>query len=161
MVFRELQSLQRTLPDKIVAFERQRLLNLIDSKIKRREIEIAIGFAEELFKKEVQYALIRRTRLLIKCSAMLWKIIMVLIGGFFVFTVLTVLNIRPFCSLTAGAVALGSIVSGLIVDRFLAKRLAKAAEIIMEIYETRREAFVERVLTNGLEYIDSEDWLRA
>ncbi|MDA8241903.1 MAG: hypothetical protein M0Z67_16250 [Nitrospiraceae bacterium] len=67
MVFRELQSLQRTLPDKIAAFERQRLLNLIDSNIKRREIERAMGFAEELFKKEIQFALISRTRLLIKC----------------------------------------------------------------------------------------------
>ncbi|MGE5300828.1 MAG: hypothetical protein ACM3MB_07675 [Acidobacteriota bacterium] len=30
----------------MVAFERQRLLNLIDSKIKRREIERALGFAK-------------------------------------------------------------------------------------------------------------------
>jgi uncharacterized membrane-anchored protein YitT (DUF2179 family) len=92
---------------------------------------------------------------------MLWKIIMVLLAGFFVFTVLTVLNIRPFCSLTAQAVALSGIVSGLVVDRFLAKRLAIAAEIIMDVYETRREAFVKRVLTNGAAYLDSEDWLRG
>ena len=161
LVFKELQSLQRTLPDKILAFERQRLRNLIDSKIRRREIESAMGFAEELFKREVQYALIRRTRLLIKCTAVLWKIIVVLLGGFFIFTMLTVLNIRPFFSLTAGSLALSGIVSGLVVDRSLAKRLAKAAEIIMDVYETRREAFVERVLTNGVEHIDSEDWLRG
>jgi len=161
LFFRELQSLQRTLPDKIVAFERQRLLNLIDSKIKRREIETAMGFAEELFRREVLYALIRRTRLLIKCTAILWKIIVVLICSFFVFTVLTVLNIRPFFSLVAEAVALTCIVSGVVVDRLLAKRLAKAAAVIMDVYETRRETFVERVLTRGAEYIDSEDWLRA
>ena len=161
MVFRELQSLQRTLPDKKVAFERQRLLNLIDSKIKRREIESAMGFAEELFRKEVQYALIRRTRLLLKCTAMLWKTILVLLGGFLVFTLLTVLNIRPFFSIVAEAIALSGIVSGVVVDRVLAKRLAKAVAVIMDVYETRREAFVERVLTSGAEYIDSEDWLRG
>jgi hypothetical protein len=159
MFYRELQELQRDLPDEMVVFERQRLLNLIDSKVKRREIESAVRFAEELFKKEVKYALIRRTRVLTKYSDMLWQIIVVLLNGFFVFTVLTVLNIRPFFSLAAEVVALIGIVSGVVVEKFLAKRLAKAVEIIMDVYETRREAFVERVLTDGMECIDSEDWL--
>ena len=161
MVFRELQSLQRTLPDKIAAFERQRLLNLIDSNIKRREIERAMGFAEELFKKELQFALISRTRLLIKCNAALLKIIVVLLGVFIVFTVLTVLNIRPFLSLVAETVAITGIVSGVVVDRFLAKRLAKEVAIIMEVYETGRKTFVEKARTNGAEPIDPKDWLRV
>ncbi len=154
MFFRELQSFQRTLPDKIIAFERQRLLNLIDSKIKRREIESAMGFAEELFRREVQFALIRRTRLLIKFNAVLLKIIVVLPGVFFVSTLLTVLNIRPLSSLFAAAFAIIGIVSGVIVDRLLAKRLAKAVKIIIDVYETGRETFVENVLTNGVEYIE-------
>jgi len=160
LVFRELQSLQRTLPDKIVAFERQRLLNLIDSNVKRREIERATGFAEELFKRELQFALINRTRLLLKCNSALLKIIVVLLGVFFVFTVLTVLNIRPFLSLVAEAVAITGIVSGVVVDRLLAKRLAKEVTIIMEVYETGREAFVEGVRNNGVEQIDPEDLLK-
>ncbi len=161
MVFRELQSLQRTLPDEIVAFERQRLLNLIDSKIKRREIERAMGFAEELFKTEVQYALIRRTRVLIKSTAALRKIIAVMLGVFLVSTVLTVLNIRPFFSLAAAAISISGIVSGVVVESLLAKRLVKAVSIIMDVYETGRQTFVEKVLANGVKYTDSEDLLRA
>lgn len=160
MVFRELQSLQRTLPDKIVAFERQRLLNLIDSNVKRREIERATGFAEELFERELQFALISRTRFLIKCNAALLKIIVVLPGVFFVFTVLTVLNIRPFLSLIAETVAITGVVSGVVFDRLLAKRLAKEVATIMEVYKTGRETFVERVRTNGVEQIDPEDLLK-
>jgi hypothetical protein len=160
LVYKELQSFQRTLPDKIEAFERQRLLNLIDSKIKRREIDSAMGFAEELFKSEIQYALIRRTSLLIKCTAALRNIIAVLLGVFFVSTVMTVLNISPFFSLVAEAVALTGIVSGIVVDTLIAKRLAKAVAMIMHIYETERETFVKRILTDGAEYVYSEDWLR-
>ncbi len=161
MVFKELQSLQRTLPDKIIACERQRLLNLIDSKIKRKEIESAAGLAEGLFKKELQFALISRTRLLIKYNAALLKILVVLLGVFSVFTILTVLNIRPFLSLVAEAVATAGIVSGVVVDRFLAKRLAREVAIIMDVYETGRETFVKRVLATGVEHIDSEDLLKA
>jgi hypothetical protein len=161
VVIRELQSLQRTLPDNMVAFERQRLLNLIDSNVKRREIERAMGFAEELFKIELRLALISRTRLLIKYNALLLKVLVVLLGIFFVFTVLAVLNVMPLLSLVAEAVAMAGVVSGIVVDRLLAKKLAGEIAIIMDVYETGRETFVERVLTDGAEYIDSEDWLRV
>jgi hypothetical protein len=161
LVYKELQLFQKNLPDEVAAFERQRLLNLIDSKIRRREIESAMGFAEELFRSEVQYALIRRTRFLIKSTAALRKIIAVLLGVFFVFTVMTVLNIRPFFSLVGETVALTGIVSGIVVDRLLAKRLAKAVAVIMDVYENGRDTFVERILANGAECVHSEDWLRV
>ncbi|MGE5300827.1 MAG: hypothetical protein ACM3MB_07670 [Acidobacteriota bacterium] len=104
--------------------------------------------------------MISRTGLLIKYNAALLKIIVVLLGVFFVFTVLMVLNIRPFLSLVAEAVAITGIVSGVVVDRLLAKRLAKEVATIMEVYKTGRETFAERVRTNGVEQIDPEDFLK-
>ncbi len=158
---KELQSFQKTLHEKTLDFERQRLLNLIESKVKRKEMESARGFAEELFKREIQFALIKRTRLLTRCNSALLKVIVVLLGVFFVFTALTVLNIRPFFSLVVEAVAMIGIVSAFVVDSFLVKRLEKAVEMIMDVYETRRQFFIEKVLTSGAENVDPEDWLRA
>ncbi len=156
---KEMLSLKKTLRDKTLAFERQRILNLIDSKIKRKEMESAKGFAEELFKREIQFALIKRTRLLIRCNSALLKVIVVLLGVFFVFTALTVLNIRPLFSLIAEAIAIMGIVSAFVVDGILVKRLEKAVEMIMDVYETRRQSFIERALTCSAENVDPEDWL--
>lgn len=158
---KELQSVQKTLSEKALAFERQRLLNLIDSKIKRRETESAKGFAEELFKREIQFALVNRTRLLRKCNAALLKIIAALIGLFFVCTASTVLNMRPSFSLAVEAVAVLGIVSAFVVDGFLVRRLEKEVRMIMDVYETRRHNFVKRVLADGAECCDTEDWLNV
>lgn len=155
------QPVQKTLPEERLAFERQRLLNLIDSSVKRSELESAKGFAEELFKREIQFALFKRTRLLRRCNAALLNIIVALLGIFFVCTASTVLNIRPSFNLVAEGVVVLGIISVFVVDSFLVKRLEKAVKMIMDVYDNRRQIFVESVLAEGAEYIDPEVWLRV
>ncbi len=152
------QWFSKILPEKTLAFERQRLLNLIDSKVKRKEMESAREFAEELFRKEIHFALLKTTRLLRRCNSAILKIIVALLGVFFVCTASTVLNIRPSFSLAVEAAAVIGIVSAFVVGGLLVKRLEKALRVIMDMYETRRHVFIEMVLTRGGERVNSDDW---
>lgn len=66
--------------DEELAFERERLFNLIDTKIRRGEIDVARGLAGELFKTETDFALVKKTRELKKYNDLLLRFLMFLIG---------------------------------------------------------------------------------
>ena len=144
-------------PEKKLAFERQRLLNLICSRLKRREVDIAEGFAEELFKKELEYALTKKTRLLRKYNNVLLKVIFAQLGVLFICTASMVLNIRPSFSLLVQAFSIAGIVSAFAVDGFLVKKFERTVRAIMDAYEMRKQYFVERVLSAGMRSEDPEE----
>lgn len=135
-----------------ITFERERLLNLIDSRIKRGEMALAKGLAEELFKTEMEFALSVRTKILGKHNRILLKIMLSLIIIVLACTAFMVLNIRPSFSLLVQVVTVIALLSTIIIDAFLVRRFERALKTIMEACETQKQSFVEGVITNGINY---------
>jgi hypothetical protein len=151
---------QRIHPEEELVFERERLLNLIDSKIKRKEMDAAKGVAEELFKTEVKFALLKKTRILARYNNLLLRMIFGLISVLFFCTAFMVLNIKPAFSLLVEAFSVLGIISAVVIDSLLVKKFEKTVRAIMEVYETRKQFFIEKVLTHGIACDTSEDWQR-
>jgi len=139
-------------PKKEITFERERLLNLIDSKIKRNEMDLAKGLAEELFKAEMEFALSVRTKLIGKHNRILLKIMLSLISIVLACTAFMVLNIRPSFSLLVQGVTVIALLTTVAIDTFLVRRFERALKTIIEAYETQKQSFVEGVITNGINY---------
>lgn len=101
------------------AFERGRFLNLIDSRIRRNEMEAAKGLAEELFKTEVRFALFKKTKVLARYNSLLLRVIIGLISVLVFSTALTVLNIRPAFSLVIEMFSVLGIISAVVINSSL------------------------------------------
>jgi hypothetical protein len=151
---------QRSFPEKEQAFERERLLNLIDSKIKRKEMDLAKGLAEELFKAEVGFALLKNMKLLRRYTNLLLRIIFALVSVLLVCTIAMVLNMRPSFSLLGQVLAVLGIILAVIADAFVVKRFEKVLKLIVEMYETQKQLFIDWVLANGIR-CRLEDWQRV
>lgn len=150
---------QKKFPEKEIAFERERLLNLIDSRIIRKEMDSAKSLAEELFKTEIGFVLLKKTRVLRKYTNLLMKTVSVLVSVLLLCTAAMILNIRPSFSLVLQAITVTGIVFAVIVDAFLMKRFKKTLRTVMEAYETKKLLFIEWVLTDGIR-CHGEDWQR-
>jgi len=135
-----------------ITFERERLLNLIDSKIKRNEIDLAKSLAEELFKAEMEFALSIKTKILGKHNRILLKIMLSLIGIVLACTFLMVLNIRPSFNLLVQGITVIALLSTVMIDTFLVRRFERALRTIVEVYETKKQSFIEGVITHGINY---------
>ncbi len=147
-------------PDSEIVFERSRLLNLIDSRIRRREIDAAKAFADELFRAEIEFALRKKARMLGKYKNLLLKIIVALVSVLFFCTAFMVLNIRPTFSLMVETFSVLGIISAVMIYSFVVKRFGKALRALIEAYETQRQFFIERMLTHWMMCRGPEDWQR-
>jgi len=151
---------QRNFPEEELAFERERLLNLIESRIRRREMDLAEGLAEELFKTEVGFVLLKKMKVLRRYTRLLLRIIFALVSVLLGCTIAMILDMRPSFSLLGQVLAVLGIILAVVVDGFLVKRFEKGLKIIMEVYETQKQPFIEWVLTNGIR-CRLEDWQRV
>ncbi|MCL4474772.1 MAG: hypothetical protein M1508_00895 [Nitrospirae bacterium] len=151
---------QRNFPEEELAFERERLLNLIESKIKRREMDLAEGLAEELFKTEVGFVLLKKMKVLRRYTRLLLRIIFALVSVLLGCTIAMILDMRPSFNLLGQVLAVLGIILAVVVDGFLVKRFEKGLKMIMEVYETQKQPFIEWVLTNGIR-CRLEDWQRV
>jgi hypothetical protein len=138
--------------EKEISFERERLLNLIESKVKRNEMDLARGLAEDLFKTEMEFALSVRTKILGKHNRILLKIMLSLISIVLACTAFMVLNIKPSFSLLVQGVTVIALLSTVAIDTLLVRRFERALKTIMEVYETQKQSFIEGVITNGIHY---------
>ncbi|HAM51067.1 MAG TPA: hypothetical protein DCP92_10405 [Nitrospiraceae bacterium] len=131
-------------------FERERLLNLIDSKIRRKEMEIAKGFAEELFRTEMEFALLGKAKKLRRYNSMILKVMRVLLTVLLMSVTCTVLNIYPFYNLLAQVITILAIISVIGTNSFLIERFGRAMKMTIEGYETVRQSFIDRLLDSFL-----------
>jgi hypothetical protein len=140
-------------------FERERLLNLIESKIRRKEMDLAKGLAEELFSAEIGFAVLKNVTMLRRYTTLLLRIIFALVSILLVCTIAMVLNIRPFFSLVGQVSAAFGVIVAVAADAFVMKRFKRVLKVIVEMYETRKQLFVDWVLANGIR-CPLEDWQR-
>ena len=129
-----------------IAFERERLLNLIDSRIRRNEFARARAFAEELFRAEVEFAVRRKTRRYGRYNRILLHDVVLLIGIFLGSLVCMVLNIKPVLCLLVATGTIGAIFSMILFNALLMKRFERLLRNKMERYENLRQVFIEMLL---------------
>ncbi|MGD0883672.1 MAG: hypothetical protein ABSA46_02140 [Thermodesulfovibrionales bacterium] len=141
---------QRRPSGEVLEFERERLLNLIDSKIRRKEMDIAKGFAEELFMTEMEFVVLERMKKLKRYNSMLLKIMRSLLTVLLVSVTCTVLNISPFINLLAQMITILAIISVVGINSLLIKRFGRAMKMTIEGYETVRQSFIDRLLDSFL-----------
>ncbi len=132
-------------PVKTHDFERERLFNLIESKIRRRDRESAAIFAEELFRTEVEFAIFRKTKELKSYTTLLLKIILLMIAVILAAAIFMAMNINPSFNLVVQTVAVVLIISFVALDTVLVKRFERALDSMMEAYETRKQSFIKCV----------------
>ncbi|HTR44729.1 MAG TPA: hypothetical protein VMH06_03385 [Thermodesulfovibrionales bacterium] len=142
-------------------FEQERLLNLIECRIRRNEIELARGFAEDLFRNEIEFALREKTRRLGKYTRMLLKIMLSLLGLLSVSVICTVLDIRPSFNLLAQVVAILAIIVAILVNSLLVKRFGKAVRRMLDMYEAMRQSFIDRLIEGFLDRGNRDITLRT
>ena len=131
-------------------FERERLLNLIDSKIRRNEMGLAKDFAEELFQTEIVFALFKKTERLKKCNSLLVKVMLSMIGALLLSITCMVLNINPVFNLLAQVCTILVIITAVIINSLLVKRFGRAIKMMVDVYETVRQSFIDRLLDSFL-----------
>jgi hypothetical protein len=127
-------------------FERERLLNLIECRIRRNEMELARRFAEDLFRNEIEFALREKTRRLGKYTRMLLKIMLSLLGLLLLSVICTVLDIRPSLNLLAQVVAILAIIVAIVVNTLLVSRFGKTVKRMLDMYEALQQSFIDRLI---------------
>jgi uncharacterized membrane protein YqjE len=137
---------ESALPGKKIDFERERLLNLISSKVRTGDMEIAKKFADELLETEMRFALLRKAKQLKKYNNLLLKIILLMLAVLFAAMTFMVLNINPSFNLVVQAVSVLLIVSSLVVHIFLINRFTKTVYAMMDAYDAQKQPFIERLL---------------
>lgn len=133
-------------PEKYIAFERERLLNLIDSRIRRNEFADARTFAEDLFRAEVDFAVRRKTRKYGRYNRILLHDIVFLIGIFLGSMICMILNIHPVPCLMVATGTIGAIFSVVFFNALLMKRFERLLRNKMDRYENLRQVFIEMLL---------------
>ncbi len=145
---KRVRATESTSPENELNFERERLLNLIDCKVKRKDMEIAMNLADELFRTEMEFALMRKTRRLKKYNAVLLRIIFLMLTVLFAAMTFMVMNINPSFNLLVQAIAVLSIISSVVVNAILINRFTKTVALMMNSYEVEKQTFIQKLLDN-------------
>lgn len=136
---------QRDISDREMAFERERLLNLIECRLQRQELGLAQEHAAELFSREREFELLRKARQLARLNRLCSRAIFALACIFCLFTIGTVLNIGRFVITAIGGIAL-SVLSVVSFEAFIARRYEKAMTSLRDFEDAERQLFIRKVI---------------
>lgn len=133
-------------PPPELAFERERLCNLIDSRLRRQEIDQAEMIAEELLSAELGFIVRSKVGQLKRLSRLFAETACWLIGGIMIAMLLMIMDINPFLWLKILAVKTVSVVVALVLKVVVVGRICTVLHLMVDSYEQVREAFVARLL---------------
>ncbi|MBZ0154679.1 MAG: hypothetical protein K8I29_00505 [Alphaproteobacteria bacterium] len=134
-----------SLSNKELEFERKRLLNLIECRIRRNELDLAQEHAEELFNRELQFEVLREARRFVRYNRIFIRAILFLVGLFCLLAACAVLDIHPSFSVAAVGCIVLSIVSLVFIDTLIAGRFERSVELLMNTYDAEKLSFIRRV----------------
>ncbi len=136
---------RRSFSEKELDFERERLLNLIGSKIIRKDIDVAQNLAGDLYDVEIRFALHRKIVELKRFNRLVFMLILMTLPVVVASMTFTILGLRPLFYLITLAVALTAILSFIIIDAVLVRRFEKTRSLILDSYDVRRRTFIGRL----------------
>lgn len=129
-----------------LVFERERLCNLIDSRLRRQEFDQAERMAEELLSVTLGFLVRSKVEQLKRLSRLFLEISCWLIGGIMVAMLLMIMDINPFLWMKILTVKMVSIVVALVLKGLVVGRICSVLYLMAETYEKVKEAFVARLL---------------
>lgn len=133
-------------------FERERLLNLIGSKIVRNDIDVAQNLAGDLYDVEMKFALGRKIRNLKRLNRFVFRLILLTLPVIVASMIFTILGLRPFFNLTILAAALTTTFLFILINAVVIRHFAKTRWIILNSYDIRRQTFIGRLTQWCLNY---------
>lgn len=128
--------------EKELDFERERLLNLIESRISRKDFDIAQKLAGDLYDVEITFALRRKIRKLKRFNRLVFLLILLTLPVIVASMTFTVLGLRPFFYLIILAAALFAILSFILINALLVRHFGKTRSMILDAYDVRKQTFV-------------------
>ena len=143
--------------EKKLDFERERILNLIGSRIRRQDIEIAQELAEDLYNVEIGCALHRVIVKLKRYNKLTFLLFILTFPVLLASITLTVLGLSPFFYLLVFAAALLFIISLLLINGLLVRRFEKNVVEIVCAYEVKKQSFVIRLIERLTESCGNND----
>jgi hypothetical protein len=126
--------------------EFDRLLNLIDSRLKRKEVALAEEFAEELLKNAMNHLLRQKAAKMNKLNRVLLLIMKLLLVIVFVSLLFTVMNIQPFFGLKVFVAGASMIAFLVVVNYYLFRRFWRGVHLMLETYEKESKRFIGLLL---------------
>jgi hypothetical protein len=126
--------------------EFDRLLNLIDSRLKRKEVALAEEFAAELLENAMNFLIRQKAAKMNRQNRILLFImkLLLLIASAALFC--TVMNIQPFFGLKV-FIAGGSMIAVLVVvNYFLFRRFWQGVHLMIATYERESQRFIGLLL---------------
>jgi len=127
-------------------FEIERLLNLIDSRLKRKEFALAEEYAEELLEKVMNFFLRQKAARMNKLNRFLLIIMKLILLIVFASLFCMVMNIQPLLGLkvfVAGVIVIAFLV---LVNYYLFGRFYQGIHLMTEIYEKEGKRFIDLLL---------------
>jgi len=127
-------------------FEIERLLNLIDSRLKRKEFALAEEYAEELLEKVMNFFLRQKAARMNKLNRVLLIIMKLILLIVFASLFCMVMNIQPLLGLkvfVAGVIVIAFLV---LVNYYLFGRFYQGIHLMTEIYEKESKRFIDLLL---------------
>ena len=122
------------------------LLNLIESRLRRKEIVLAEEFAAELLDKAMDFLLHEKVARMNRLNRLLTSVMKLLLGIVCASVLLMVLNIQPFLGLkifTAGYILIALLA---VVNYFLVERFHRTIHAMTETYKTESQRFIALLL---------------
>ena len=130
----------------LMNFEIERLLNLIDSRLKRKEFALAEEYAEELLEKVMNFFLRQKAARMNKLNRFLLLIMKLILLIVFASLFCMVMNIQPLLGLkvfVAGVIVIAFLV---LVNYYLFGRFYQGIHLMTEIYEKEGKRFIDLLL---------------
>lgn len=126
--------------------EFDRLLNLIDSRLKRKEVALAEEFAAELLENAMNHLLRQKAAKMNRLNRILLFIMKLLLLIVFLSLLCTVMNIQPFFGLKVFTAGGSMIALMVVVNYYLFRRFWHGVHVMMETYEKESARFIGLLL---------------
>ena len=129
-----------------IDFEIDRLLNLIDSRLRRKEVVLAEEFAEELLEKAMNFLLHQKAARMNKLNRFLLLIMKLLLLVVFASLFCMIMNIQPLLGLKVFVSGVIMIALLVVVNYYLFGRFYQGIHFMTETYEKESKRFKDLLL---------------
>jgi hypothetical protein len=126
--------------------EAERLLNLINSRLRRKEVALAEKFAEELLDKTMKFLLQQKVARMNRLNRFLFFSMQVLLLIVFASVVCMVMDIHPHIGLKVFAAGFSVIALLAMLNFYLFGRFCQGIQSMTETYTTESKRFVNLLL---------------
>ena len=130
----------------LINVEIDRLLNLIDSRLKREEVALAEEFAEELLEKAMNFLLHQKAARMNKLNRFLLLIMKLLLLVVFASLFCMIMNIQPLLGLKVFVSGVIMIALLVVVNYYLFGRFYQGVHFMTETYEKESKRFKDLLL---------------